>query len=50
METLKLTVNEKDTLDSILYYASKSEQIKKGRRNSRLIFIGVIILLSIFFF
>lgn len=49
METLKLTVNEKDTLDSILYYASKSEQIKKARRNSRLIFIGIIILLSILF-
>lgn len=49
MENLKLTITEDATLDSLLYYASKSEEISNSRKKSRLIFAGIMSLLSVLF-
>lgn len=49
METLKLSVTEKDALDTLLYYASKSAQIKKTRRRAVLLFALFMTVLCILF-
>ncbi|OCA72539.1 hypothetical protein BBI01_10510 [Chryseobacterium artocarpi] len=48
MNTMKLSFNEKIMLDSLLYEASKSEEIQQSKKTSRLIFAGMIAVIGLF--
>lgn len=49
MEMLQLISTEKDQLNVLLYQASRSENFRKSRRNSRLIFGTIMLLLGMLF-
>ncbi|MGJ1348483.1 YcxB family protein [Sphingobacterium siyangense] len=49
MKILQLISTEKDQLNVLLYHASRSENVRKSRRNSQLIFGTIMLLLSLLF-
>jgi hypothetical protein len=50
MKELKLTLFEQDQLEAILFSMSKSPQIIKARKNARLLFLLLMLILAVPFF